>query len=146
MGFFDFFKSSSNLNKEEENYAQQAFQTASRTLDIDVAMAAHENWKTRLNAFISGNSTESFRPEVVCCDDQCDLGKWIYRDGEKHLGKYATFADLKATHKMFHYCASNIVTMKQTGNEVEARRLLENDFTKLSEKIKKRLGDMKSLS
>lgn len=149
MGFFDFFRSSdadTSLSKGEEKHAQNAFMAASRSLDIDVAMAAHENWKNRLGTFIAGTSTESFRPEVICCDDQCDLGKWIYRDGEKHLGKYVTFADLKSTHKLFHYTASNIVTMQQTGNETEARRLLDSDFTKLSEKIKKRLTDMKALS
>lgn len=147
MGFFDFFKSSnSNLSRDEEHSAHDALTTASRSLDIDVAIAAHENWKMRLKACISGTSTEQFHPEIICCDDQCDLGKWIYRDGEKHLGKYVTFADLKATHKMFHYTASNIVTMQQAGNTCEANALLEGDLAKLSEKIRKRLSDMKALS
>lgn len=96
MGFFDFFRSSdtdTRLSMDEEKNAQNAFMAASHSLDIDVAIAAHENWKTRLGAFITGTSTESFRPEVICCDDQCDLGKWIYQDGEK-IKKRLT--DLKA--------------------------------------------------
>ena len=145
MGFFDFLKSSSSFSSDEAQAAQRALASASRSLDIDVAIAAHENWKIRLKAHLSGTSTEQFRPEVVCCDDQCDLGKWIYRDGEQYLSKYATFADLKATHRMFHYTASNIVSLQQSGNTNDARTLLEGDFVKLSEKIRKRLNDMRAL-
>ena len=155
MGFFDFFrKNNSSTTTPETNHdfdeaaeraAQESFERATKLLDIDVAIMAHENWKLRLQSYLQGNSTEDLKPEVVCCDDRCDLGKWIYGDGGNLLGKYGTFADLKATHKMFHYTASNIVSLHQTGNREEAERVLNDNFVKLSNKIKSRLSDLKAL-
>lgn len=155
MGFFDFFRKADSsatvasaapaLNEAAEKAAQESFERATKLLDIDVAIMAHENWKHRLTAYLRGASTEDLRPEVVCCDDRCDLGKWIYGDGGSLLGKYGSFADLKATHKMFHYTASNIVSLHQNGNGEEAERVLNDSFTKLSTKIKTRLSDLKAL-
>ena len=159
MGFFDFFRRAprhddhheeqhhhDNLQQHhDEEAARHAFDRATKLLDIDVSIMAHENWKLRLTAYLNGTSSEELRPEVVCCDDKCDLGKWIYGDGGEWLGKYGTFADLKATHKMFHYVASNIVSLHQSGNEQEARATLNGQFDKLSSKIKQRLTDMKAL-
>ena len=43
-------------------------------IDIDTAIAAHENWKLRLQNVLDGKSAEDLRPELVCRDDRCDLG------------------------------------------------------------------------
>jgi hypothetical protein len=152
MGFFDFFRKSDSTNSKPsetdhnaERAAQEAFDRATKLLDIDVAIMAHENWNMRLKSYLKGTSTEDLKPEIVCCDDRCDLGKWIYGDGGALLGNYGTFADLKATHKMFHYVASNIVTLHQSGSDEEAQQMLEGSFLKLSNKIKLRLSDMKAL-
>lgn len=154
MGFFDFFRKSdavsSNANEDDHSVdvdreAQESFERATKLLDIDIAIMAHENWNLRLQSYLQGNSTEDLRPEVVCCDDRCDLGKWIHGEGGNLLGKYGTFADLKATHKMFHYTASNIVTLHQNGNTPEAQRMLNDNFSKLSNKIRTRLSDLKAL-
>ncbi len=148
MGFLDFFRSfgADRLNAQEEAAARAALDQATRTLDIDVAIAAHENWKVRLEAYLAGNSTEDLRPEIVSCDDRCDLGKWIHGDGHTHLGRYATFSDLKATHRMFHYVASNVVTLNQAGKHDEAKQVLNGEFGALSRKIRQRLTDLKGLS
>ena len=148
MGFFDFFFKSGRekFNEQDEKVAKDALGKATRTLDIDVAIMAHENWKVRLGSYLAGKSTEDLRPEIVACDDQCDLGKWMYGDGHMYLGRYATFVDLKAIHKMFHYTASSVVTLSQSGKQEEAKQALDEDFTKLSGKIKQRLTDLKSLS
>lgn len=148
MSFFDFFRHSDAADDHkahEQAEAQAALIKATDSLNIDVSIAAHENWKVRLDAYMAGKSNEDLRPDVVCCDDHCDLGKWIYGDGEAHLGKYVTFQDLKATHKMFHYTASTVVTLSQAGRSEEARHLLDGEFTKLSTTIKRRLGDLKAL-
>lgn len=147
MSFFDFFKmdSHSKENEKERQAAQAALVKAADTLNIDVAVMAHENWKLRLETYLAGKSEEDLRPDVVCCDDHCDLGKWLYSDGEAHLGKYMTFQDLKATHKMFHYTASSVVALSKAGKQDEANQLLHGEFTKLSTTVKRRLGDLKAL-
>lgn len=147
MSFFDFFKFDSHSKETEQakQEAQAALIKAAESLNIDVAIMAHENWKLRLETYLAGKSEENLRPEVVCCDERCDLGKWIHGDGEAHLGQYMTFQDLKATHKMFHYTASNVVTLSQAGKPDEAKALLHGEFNKLSTSVKRRLGDLKAL-
>ena len=147
MSFFDFFKMDSHSKETEKakQEAQAALIKAAETLNIDVAVMAHDNWKLRLETYLAGKSEEDLRPDVVCCDDHCDLGKWIYSDGEQHLGQYMTFQDLKATHKMFHYTASSVVTLSKAGKPDEANELLHGEFTKLSTTVKRRLGDLKAL-
>ena len=79
MGFFDFFRKSdavsSNANEDDHSVdvdreAQESFERATKLLDIDIAIMAHENWNLRLQSYLQGNSTEDLRPEVVCCDDR----------------------------------------------------------------------------
>lgn len=147
MSFFDFFKFDSHAKETDQakQAAQAALSKAAETLNIDVAMMAHDNWKLRLEACVDGTSKEDLRPDVVCCDERCDLGKWIHGDGEAHLGQYMTFQDLKATHKMFHYTASNVLTLSQAGRRDEAHDLLHGEFSKLSTTVKRRLEDLKAL-
>lgn len=144
MGFFDFF-SKDKGNAKEEEAARQALAKATRNLDIDVSIAAHENWKTRLTAHLGNQSQHPLNPDEVANDHNCDLGKWIYNDGEALLGKYSTFTDLKAQHKMFHYTASNVISLVQAGEIDKAKDILEGEFTKLSKRIKQRLTDLKGL-
>lgn len=139
MGIFDFFKFGS---KKEEDGARKALVG----LDIDVAIAAHENWKVRLRSYLDGNSTEDLRPEVICHDDRCDLGKWIHGSGGAALQRYAAFGELKATHRLFHMQASTVIMNATSGNRDDAERLFNEDYTKTSASIIKRLGDLKLLS
>lgn len=144
MGLLDVFKNKASQSAQAEADRLEALKKAARSLDIDVAIAAHENWKARLLAYLDGKSSEDLRPEVVACDDRCDLGKWIHGEGQASLGSDVAFVDLRATHKMFHYSASTIVTMAQTGRRNEARELLNSGFATLSERIKAKLRELKS--
>jgi len=142
MGLFSFFKFGS---QSEEADARAAAQRALVGLDIDMAIAAHDNWKQRLLAYLSGSSSEDLRPEVICADDRCDLGKWIYGDGAKQLNGFASFSELRATHKMFHYTASSVVALKTAGKVEEAKALMSGEYEKTSSRIIGRLRDLKML-
>lgn len=144
MGFLDFFKSFGS--KAERDKAQQDVGKALTSLDIDVAISAHQNWKDRLLTYLEGRSTEDLRPEVICHDDRCDLGKWIHSDGQKQLGQYAMFSELRAVHKMFHQQASSVVALHQTGKRGDAKALLDGEYSKTSERIIRRLKDLKLLN
>ena len=47
---------------------------------IIAGIGAHGMWKQRLiDAIRTGES--QWTPEIVCQDDQCDFGKWLYSCG-----------------------------------------------------------------
>lgn len=104
-------------------------------IDIDTAIAAHENWKLRLLNYLDGKSDEDLRPEIICEDNRCDLGKWLHGPGRERLGKYPAFTVLVAQHKYFHVQASTVVAQAQSGNETEARRVLNGSYRLASNQV-----------
>ncbi len=146
LAFFDHFFSLGGAKEDDRAAAKKTFTKAIETLNIDVALAAHENWKYRLHASLEGNGIDELNPEKIACDHCCDFGKWIYGDGEEHLGKFAAFTELKATHQMFHYTASNVALLVKANKRTEAEELLEGEFARLSHRIESTLKDLKSLS
>lgn len=113
-----------------------------RELNVGAAISAHENWKVRLVTFLAGKSTEDLRPEIICFDNRCDLGKWLHGSAKEQLGKYTSFQQLVAEHKSFHYHASNVVSLTQAGKVDEAEKLLANGFKMSSERVIKFLRDL----
>lgn len=144
MGLFDFFKSFGS--KKEQEKAQQDVAQALTKLDLDIAIGAHKNWKDRLTNYLAGNSSEDLRPEVICHDDRCDLGKWIHSDGQRQLGQYSMFLELRAVHKIFHQQASSVVALHQSGKLEAAQWLLDGEYSKTSDRIVSRLEDLKLMN
>lgn len=132
-----FFGSSSNSSQMEADVAEAASQ-----LDIQMAIAAHENWRLRLLAYLEGTSKENFSPEVICFDDRCDLGKWIHGAGKARLGAFPGFTALMGHHKMFHYAASNVVSLAMAGKQTEAQKILTGQFDNFSKSV---VLDLKAL-
>ncbi len=144
MGILDFIRSFTS--KTEQEKVRKDLDAALLALDIDVAISAHENWKLRLGSYLEGNSQEDLQPEVICADNRCDLGKWIYSTGQDRLGNYSLFSELHSVHQLFHHQASNVVVLHQTGKIDEARSLLEGEYSTISNRIVRRLKDLKLLS
>ncbi len=144
MGLFDFLKSFGS--KKEQEKAQQDVAQALTKLDLDIAIGAHRNWKDRLTNYLAGNSSEDLRPEVICHDDRCDLGKWIHSDGQRQLGQYSMFLELRAVHKIFHQQASSVVALHQSGKLEAAQWLLDGEYSKTSDRIVSRLEDLKLMN
>jgi Chemoreceptor zinc-binding domain len=116
---------------------------AMNDLDIQVAIAAHENWKNRLQAYLDGTSKEVFVAESICFDDRCDLGKWIHSSGKAKMGQYPGFTALMSHHKMFHFAASNVVALQSRGKTAEAAVILAGQFSQFSKSV---VGDLNALS
>jgi hypothetical protein len=112
-------------------------------LDIDTAIAAHENWKLRLQNYLDGKSTEDLKPEVVCLDDRCDLGKWLHGPGKMRLGAYPAFSILIARHKYFHVQASSVVALAQAGENDKARQTLGTSYRHGSNQVVLLLKELK---
>lgn len=112
-------------------------------IDIDTAIAAHENWKLRLQNYLNGNSTENLQPEVICLDDRCDLGKWLHGPGGQRLGKYPAFSVLVARHKYFHIQASTVVALAQTNDKDQASKTLDGSYRHASNQVVLLLKELK---
>lgn len=112
-------------------------------IDIDTAIAAHENWKLRLQNYLNGNSTENLQPDVICLDDRCDLGKWLHGPGGQRLGKYPAFSVLVARHKYFHVQASTVVAMVQVNDKDQASKVLEGSYRHASNQVVLLLKELK---
>ncbi|MBW8329875.1 MAG: CZB domain-containing protein [Thiobacillus sp.] len=106
-------------------------------------IGAHVMWKQRLTAFLAGNSTEQLDPETIRLDDRCALGKWIYGAG-KAMSELPRYEEVRGLHAQFHQYAADVVTLQLSGNTVEAEKLLQGDYSKLSEKLKHRLIGLSS--
>lgn len=150
MGFFsklfqwdDKAPATSKLPASELGLDAKAAANVLAELDIDTAIAAHENWKVRLNNQIAGTSTEKLDPELICLDDRCDLGKWLHGPGQKSLGKYPAFSVLVARHKYFHVQASTVAAHARAGDMAAAEKALNGPFKHGSTQVVLLLKELK---
>lgn len=112
-------------------------------LNFKSAVDAHMRWKTRLETYINGTNPEQLVVDVVCRDDQCPLGKWIYTRGSKDFGYSETFFDMKAHHAHFHRCAGDVLRAAQDGDKDQALQLLHHgDYMRASERVKTLLAKL----
>lgn len=142
MGIFDWFSAMSR-GDEKASQTQSASQPGGirdeaviQGLDFVAAIEAHRKWKQRLTAYAEGTSTESLDHAVICRDDQCALGKWIYGQGAAHTGHLPLFHQLKAKHAQFHISASQVVELVQHAQKDAAMELIQNgEFSKNSRDV-----------
>jgi hypothetical protein len=112
-------------------------------LNFKSAVDAHMRWKTRLETYINGTNDEQLVVDVVCRDDQCPLGKWIYTRGVNEFGYSETFFDMKAHHAHFHRCAGDVLRTAQAGEKEKALQLLhQGDYVRASERVKTLLAKL----
>lgn len=106
-------------------------------LNFKSAVDAHMRWKVRLEGYINGTNLEDLKVEVVCRDDQCPLGKWIYGQGGDQFGFSETFYEMKVHHAHFHTSAGNVLQAAQAGQKDKALSLLHHgDYLRASERVK----------
>jgi hypothetical protein len=111
-------------------------------LNISEAVAAHANWKERLERYIDGNSGEKLDPMVVCRDDQCTLGKWIHGPATDHFHSDKVFHALRADHAQFHYVAANVVRYALEGDKSGAEALLKGEYARVSHHVVALLNEL----
>lgn len=86
-------------------------------MNFDDAIKAHASWKMKLKLYIQ-KPDGSLSSEVVSKDNLCELGKWIYGEGEIKYGKHPEFSSLKKNHTLFHKCAANVIKKVDSGENV----------------------------
>ncbi len=150
MGLFDWFKSMSKGEVDSASLASTSSQIGGiqesaviEGLDFVAAIEAHRKWKERLSAFVSGTSTENLDHTIICRDDQCALGKWIYSTGMTFTGHLPIFHQLKAKHAQFHISASQVVELvKNDQQELAINILIDGDFAKSSRDVQSLLSKL----
>lgn len=111
--------------------------------DIDGAIASHESWRLQLQDMINGRSNEVMRPERVCQDDRCHLGRWLYGTGRVRLGHFPAFDMLVQRHRYFHQQAAEVVKLFQAGEQQKAVQLLNSSCRHASNQVLLLLKELK---
>ena len=149
MGIFDWFKA---LSKDDNKPSVPAAAPLAGSinenavingLDFVAAIEAHRKWKERLTAYTLGTSTEKLDHSVICRDDQCALGKWIYGNGMTLTGHLPIFHQLKDKHAQFHISAAQVVEQVQHNQHESAISLLkEGAFSKNSRDVQRLISKL----
>jgi hypothetical protein len=147
MALFDWFLAHS---RGDEKSAQAVYQLGGinetaevKGLDFVAAIETHRKWKERLVAYVQATSTEILDHAVICQDNQCALGKWIYGNGATFCSHLPLFHQLKSKHSQFHIGAAEVVQKVQQDRFEEARSLLlEGDFAKSSRDVQTMLSKL----
>lgn len=106
-----------------------------RQIDIEAAIAAHYAWKSRIAAYLAGNSLEYFRPDIVGLNHRCTLGKWLQSVKNSSLGQYPVIQRLLSEHQNFHFYTSYIVSHTHAGKLAEAQKLYTEGFEATSKRV-----------
>jgi hypothetical protein len=112
-------------------------------LNISDAVTAHSAWKERLFHYVNGTSTEKLDENMICRDDACTLGKWIYGDAHSFLSEIPDYHRLKSAHAAFHIAAGDIVRAVNADSRQKAERLLiDGPFSEHSREVQLMLAKL----
>jgi len=90
-------------------------------------IGAHGKWKQRLLDAIKTGQSE-WTPSIVCQDNQCDFGKWLYScSAEEQSSPH--YNNVKGLHADFHKNAADVLTLALAGKKVEAEKAIDFDST-----------------
>ncbi len=78
-------------------------------MDIQVAIIAHLNWKSKLSDFFYG--VEDLAPSQVPDHTNCDFGKWLYGTGLQEAADFPELNHLETLHKDVHDRIKQLVIM-----------------------------------
>lgn len=93
-------------------------------MDLDKAISAHAEWKTKFRAAIS--KKERMDVSTIAKDNCCELGKWLHGDGAKQFSANQRFAACRQKHADFHREAGKVAQAINDGKLVEAEAMLNS--------------------
>jgi len=104
-------------------------------MNFDQAISAHSQWKQTLTSYVA-KPDGSMKPSDVQADNRCDLGKWLYGEGEQYktLAEYLT---LKEEHAKFHKAAAEIIRRADLKEDVSKELTIgqKSDFLLASSNV-----------
>ena len=87
---------------------------------IKNGIGAHGMWKQRLLKAIKTGESE-WTPAVVCQDNQCEFGKWLYSCSPEEKSS-PHFKNVKELHAKFHKSAANVLTLALSKKQSDAEK------------------------
>jgi methyl-accepting chemotaxis protein len=85
-------------------------------MDFSKAIHAHVEWKAKLTAYIE-KPDRSLSPAKVGNDHNCELGQWIYGEGQK-FARDPEFRLMVSCHERFHKAAASVISRADSGVRV----------------------------
>lgn len=118
-----------------------------KEFDFEAAIKAHVDWKMKLSRYLK-NPDNSLDHKVVCKDNTCALGQWMYGEGQayKAFGP-DLFETVRSSHAEFHKAAGEIVRMINVRDFKAAERLLgpSGSYLKISSETVRLLTELSQL-
>jgi hypothetical protein len=100
---------------------------------INLAIAAHEAWKTRLLSAIQTGSSE-WTPRTIKTDNQCDFGKWLYGCPLEERSS-PHYSIVKKLHAQFHLEAGRILEIALVGHRDNAIADMARRYAQISSSL-----------
>ena len=91
-------------------------------IDLDNAIKAHADWRTKLRA--AAQKQEQVDAQTIGRDDCCELGKWLHGGGSRQCGSVPSFVALIEAHKNFHQAAGKVAQAINTGHGGDVEKML----------------------
>ena len=121
----------STFKLDQHEVSEQLALAGPKKFSFANAINAHTKWKVRLIDFIKGKSSEQFEVANVSCDDQCELGQWLYSEAVSY-GRLPEYKKLITSHAAFHRSVGDIVQCVHDHRHNEAMGKLGGEFFQLS--------------
>ncbi len=111
-------------------------------MDFDSAISAHVQWKLKIEDYLR-QPDHTLSTATASSDQDCELGKWLHGDAEKH-SDLPWFSALITEHARFHKVAGEIVRRADAGESVSAEVALgaNSEFARSSIAV---IGDLMHL-
>lgn len=101
-------------------------------VEINAAIAAHEQWKSRLLAVIESGRCD-ISSAFVRSDSECALGAWLYRhQRDPKAFDAGHFDNVRKIHADFHRAAGGVISYVERDNPSAARFLMEGEYVVIS--------------
>lgn len=91
-------------------------------MNLDDAISAHAQWKTKFRMAITKH--ETMDAATIGKDNCCELGKWLYGEGRSLHSSKPQFTALLAKHKAFHGEAGKVATVINAKKFEEAEKMI----------------------
>jgi hypothetical protein len=91
-------------------------------LTLDKAQAAHADWKRRLQS--AAKNGVALDVETIGRDDCCDLGQWLYSNGQRLYGHLPEFQRLIGKHSEFHAITGMVASFINENSASDADSML----------------------
>ena len=112
-------------------------------MNFDKAVQVHAAWKIVLSNYLR-SIDGTLKAAEARVDNRCTLGRWLYGEGKKYSST-AEYQVLVGEHARFHRAAGKVVDKANSGQELNAERILhcDSEYGIASRNVVKAIMDLK---